>query len=277
MLLTIMLVFSMLAAVGMGLLTGAFAGFAWLWILPVSFLAAFLVAAAGVFAFLCVLGKRVDMDQPQDGDDPLYRWTVDLLLESLLPLVRVHVHTQGLEQTPRQGRFLLVCNHNNNADPLVLLRHFRGSQLAFVGKQEVRDMFLAGPFLHKLQGQFLNRENDREALKTIINCIRIIREDKASVAVFPEGGIHPDMKLHHFRSGVFKIAQKANVPIVVCTLRNTDHVISNVLHYRRSDLELHLVGVIPAEELKGVHTTDIAERVYGMMARDLGPELVAEE
>ena len=172
---------------------------------------------------------------------------------------------------------MLVCNHVNDLDPAPILYALPGRQLAFIAKKEVRDMFIVGPVLHKLLGQFIDRENDRAALKTIIKCIRILKENQASIAVFPEGGIFADRKLHHFRPGVFKIAQKAEVPIVVCTLRNTRYLIDNLLHYKPSDVELRVLTVIPAEELKGVTTTDIADRVYKLMAEDLGPENVAQE
>ena len=138
-------------------------------------------------------------------------------------------------------------------------------------------MFVVGKFMHKILCQRVNRENDREALKTILKCIDIIKKDKASIAVFPEGGINDDRKFHHLRPGVFKIAQKANVPIVVCTLKGTLNVIPNLPKLKRSDVELNLLEVIPAEELKGVTTVEIAQRVYRLMADDLGPELVAEE
>jgi 1-acyl-sn-glycerol-3-phosphate acyltransferase len=137
-------------------------------------------------------------------------------------------------------------------------------------------MFVIGPMMHKTLTQLIDRENDREALKTILRCIQILKEDKASVAVFPEGGIIEDYKLHHFRPGVFKIAQKAKVPIVVCTLKNTDHVMENVVHYRRSDVQLNLVTVIQPEEFAGITTVELAQRVHKIMADDLGPELVAE-
>lgn len=135
-------------------------------------------------------------------------------------------------------------------------------------------MFLVGKLMHKLQCQLINRENDREALKTILKCVQILKEDKASVAVFPEGYTSVDGLLHPFRCGVFKIAQKANVPIVVCTLQNTQHVFHNAKRLRPTDVELHLLGVIPAEELKGVTAISIGKRVHDMMAADLGPENV---
>ena len=60
--------------------------------------------------------------------------------------------------------------------------------------------------------QLINRENDREALKTILKCIQMIREDQVSVAVFPEGYTSRDGKLHHFRSGVFKSPPRPRCP-----------------------------------------------------------------
>ena len=136
-------------------------------------------------------------------------------------------------------------------------------------------MFVIGPMMHKLQCQLINRENDREALKTILKCIQILKEDKASVSVFPEGGIlSEDGKLHHFRPGVFKIAQRTKVPIAVCTLRNTTTVFSNMAHLKPSDVELRLLTVIQPEEYEGITTVELANRIYGMMAEDLGPELV---
>ena len=131
--------------------------------------------------------------------------------------------------------------------------------------------------MRRILCQFVNRENDREALKTILKCIQILKEDKASVGVFPEGGIlSEDGKLHHFRPGVFKIAQKAEVPIVVCTMKNTLHSVPNLLHLKPTHVELSVLEVIPPEELKGVTTVDIANRCYRLMAEDLGPDLIAE-
>ena len=108
-------------------------------------------------------------------------------------------------------------------------------------------------------------------------CIQILKEDKASIAVFPEGGINEDKKFHRFRPGVFKIAQKANVPIVVCTLKNTRDVIHNMAHFKPSYVEMDVLEVIPAEELKGVSTVEIAQRCHDIMAANLPAELIAED
>ena len=277
MLIAVFSLLSVLSALGVCTAVGGFENLGWIWILPVCLAGGFLLLLVLWFAMVYVMSKCVNMEKEQENDDPFYRWVVQWTAESVVPLLGVKVHTKGFEQKIPEGRFLLVCNHLHDVDPAFLLREFTKSRLAFIAKREVADMFIVGPVLKKLQGQFVNRENDREALKTILKCIQIIKEDRASVAVFPEGYVSLDRKLHPFRPGVFKIAQKTKVPIVVCTLQDTHKVLGKVLKLQKAEVHLHLVGIVPAEDLEGVTTVDIAQRVHSMMAEDLGPDLVLQE
>ena len=265
---------SVIAAVLIGI--GA-EGSNWLWMIPVLTLGFVLLGVLLAFLFLLLLASVVDLKKEQQEDSKLYRKTVELYLQSALPPLRWHIKTKGMEKVPAQGRFLLVCNHVSLADPVVLLRVFTGKQLAFISKRENQSMFLVGKVMHKMLCQPIDRENDKAALKTIIRCIQILREDKASVAVFPEGYIHEDKKLHHFRSGVFKIAKKTEVPIVVCTLKNSRDAISNLLHHRRTDMEVSVLETIQPEQYKDITTVELGERIYKLMAEDLGPENVAQD
>ena len=277
MLLRLFCLLSLVLSTVFNLLLGAFDSYTWLWLLPLIALGCLLVFLLLAFLLLVILVSLVDLNKEQEHDSKLYRRVMEIYLESALPVLRWDIKTKGMEKLPHDGRFLLVCNHVSLADPIVLLCVFTGHQVAFISKRENQTMFIIGKFMHRILCQPINRENDREALKTIIKCIQIIKDDKASIGVFPEGYIHEDRKLHHFRSGVFKIAQKAEVPIVVCTLKNTRHAISNLLHFRYNPIEASVLEVIPAAELKGQHTTDIAQRVYEIMAADLGPENVSQE
>ena len=256
---------------------GGFGSLQWLWALPVSFVGCFLALVLTGFAFLLYLCRRVDQNVPQEDDDPFYRRVTNLVIGAALPFLRIHVKKSGLEKVPTDQRFLLVCNHTNNSDPIILLYAMPKAQLAFISKRENSTMFVIGPMMHKLLCQLINRENDREALKTILRCIQIIREDKASIAVFPEGGIHEDKKFHHFRPGVFKIAQKTNIPVVVCTLKNTKVVVDNIYKLKPSHVELNVLRVIEPEEYRGMNTVQLSDWCHDLMAEDLGPELVAED
>lgn len=247
------------------------------WLLPVYFVgyfAGFFLLAAVV---LLVAAALVDPNKPQDGEDPVYRWLAQNYIDLVVRLARVRIETQGLEKAPKGGRFLLVCNHINDVDPAVLLHCFPKAQLAFIAKRETKDFFVIGPMLLKLQCQLVNRENDKEALKTILKCIQIIKEDKASIGVFPEGYVSLDGKLRHFRSGVLKIAQKTGVPIVVCTLQGTKTVVPNLKKLKPSRVKMHLVDVISPERAQSMSTVELGEQIYDMMIADMGEQYRCDE
>lgn len=274
MLLGIISALSALAAFLICLGTDAFYGFSWLWMLPASFFGTFVALAIVWFLILVIMSLLVDVKKPQKKDNPLYRLFIHWTADALITLLRVKIETEGVEKIPKTGRFLLVCNHLAEIDPVVLMTVCRKSQLAFISKRENDARFLIGPFLHRILCQPINRENDREALKTILRCVELLQEDQVSIGVFPEGWVSLDEKLHPLRAGVFKIAQKANVPIVVCTLQDTQSAVAKIKKLKSPKVQVHVLDVIQPEQIKGVPTVRIAERVHAMMAEDLGPENV---
>ncbi len=275
MLLNTIYLISALAAAALCGLTGSFGSNAWMWVLPLGFVGTFLLSLLVCFLIVVYQARRTVPGQEQEQDDPVVRTIVKLYAPAVFRLLGCKIEAIGTEKLPKDGRFLLVSNHLHDLDPGVILATYPGAQLAFIAKKEVFDMKIIGQMLPRILGQFIDRENDRNALRTILKCISLLKEDKASVAVFPEGKITGDDLLHQFRPGVFKMATKAGVPIVVCTLFGTQDITKNAKRLRRTHIRLHLVDVIPAEEIKGANTVDIAHRVHAMMAESLGPENVA--
>ena len=252
-----------------------FASLAWLWLLPVGFLGSFLGILLLAFVFVLILCALVDLDKVQEEDNRLYRAVTYMIADAAHTVLQVRVHAEGLEKVPTDGRVLLVCNHLDNSDPVIIYHQLKKKQkLAFIAKREAGNMFVVGKLMHKMLCQRINRENDREALKTILSCIQIIKEDKASIAVFPEGGIRGGNVLHPFRSGVFKIALRTKVPVVVCTLWGTQDVFHNGLRLKSTDVQFHVLGVVQPEDYAGMTAVELGHMVHDMMAKDLGPERV---
>ena len=69
---------------------------------------------------------------------------------------------------------------------------------------------------------FLDRENVREGLKTILTAIDQIKHG-ISIFIFPEGTRNKgeELSLLPFHAGSFKIAEKSGCPIVPVALNNT--------------------------------------------------------
>ena len=247
-----------------------------LWVLPVYFVVSYVELAAVALAFLLILCRLVDLEKPQEKDNRFYRAVMYLYIDALAAICKAKFHTKGLEKVPTDTRFLLVCNHQHLSDVGVLFSCMKKSKLAFISKQENRTMPVIGKFMHRTSCQTLDREDDRQALGVILKCIQMVKDQEVSVAVFPEGTRSKDGKVHAFRNGAFKIAQKANVPIVVCTINGTNQLFHNLKRLKKTHIDLHLVDVIQPGELKGKTTAEIGQRVYDMMIADLGEEFRME-
>ena len=265
------IIFAALICIG----ADAFLSLTWLWLLPVSWLGAFLGIILLAFLVVLVMCACVDLDKEENEDNRFYRNVIYMIADAAHTVLQVRVKAQGVEKIPKDGRVLLVCNHLSNADPVIIFHQVKKYQkLAFIAKREAGKMFVVGKLMHKMLCQRFNRENDREALKTILKCIDIIKKDKASIAVFPEGGIKGGNVLHPFRHGVFKIALRTQVPIVVCTLWGTQDVFHNGLRLKHTDVDFHVLGVVQPDVYKGMTAVELGQMVHGMMAEDLGPERV---
>lgn len=264
------------AGAGICLGTGAFENYHWLWVLPLSFAGLFLVLIAAAFGVFYLVCRRVDLDTPQEHDDLPFRRASKPFIDAILGILMTRITVEGLEKMPKEGRFLLVCNHLSLLDPLVMLSRLSGYQLSFISKKENRDMPIIGAVMHRSMCQMIDRENDREALKSIIRCIRLLKEDEVSVVVFPEGYTSRDGHLQHFRSGVFKIALKAETPIVVCTIQGTEKALSygpicpKNIHFSKR-IRLRVAEVLPYESIQGKTAVQVGQEVYEIMAANLDP------
>ena len=254
---------------------GSFADFGWLWLLPACWLGAFLGILLIAFLIILVMCAFVDIEKEETKDSRFYRAVTYIIADAAHTVLQVRVKAEGVDKIPNHGRVLLVCNHLNNADPVIIFHQVKKRQkLAFIAKREAGKMFVVGKLMHKMLCQRINRENDREALKTILKCIDIIKKDEASIAVFPEGGIKGGNVLHPFRHGVFKIALRTKVPVVVCTLWGTQDVFHNGLRLKHTDVDFHVLGVVEPETYEGMTAVELGHLVHDMMAKDLGPDRV---
>lgn len=239
-----------------------------LWRFPAAALA---VLAGLLMAFAVVTAVSaavVDTKKPCETVSPYYRWLTDQIMGLCVILGRIRITATGMERVPKGKRYLLVCNHLNDLDPVPILRVFRGQELTFISKKENERLPVVGPVMHKLMCLSIDRENDRAALRTILKAVTYLKEDKISVAVFPEGYTSRDGQLQGFRNGVFKIAQKAEAPIVVAVLTNTEQFRENLFR-RTTRVSLDVLGVLEPEEIKGAATKDVGDRIHAMMERGI--------
>ena len=237
----VFLALALLSGCALTYAASGFSSLAAVWQVPVFFLGSFL-ALVVLFLLVVLVSCRI-----------------------ALTLGGVHVNVTGLEQVPREGRFLLVSNHRFAFDPIVFYAVMPWADLAFLSKKENFSIFIVAQIMREVLCLPVDRNNDRESLKSILKAIQFIRDDKASIAVFPEGGTNKTAApLLPYRNGAFKIAQKANVPIVVCSLVNSRAILHNMFR-KHTEVWLDVLDVVPAEELAGKTTIEVGERVHAVM------------
>lgn len=239
------------------------------WLVPVLFIGfflCFLILHLGVFAISVLI---VNPNKPSEKGNKYYRFLVKITLPMVFKICRVKVNVTGEDKIPYDKRVMLVCNHINDIDPAVIIKCFPDLELGFIAKKEVYTLF---PFVAKIMKKLyclpIDRENNREGVKTILKAIEYIKNDKASIGIFPEGYTSLDGELHEFRNGAFKIATKAKCPIVVCTLVNSEKVFKN-LFKRKTEVFLDVLDVITEEETAVLHTDAISERVHSEMLENI--------
>lgn len=88
----------------------------------------------------------------------------------------------------------------------------------------------------------------------------LLKQQEVSVGVYPEGTRSKSGELLPFHNGVFKIAQKANKPIVVVQIRGTNSIYKNI-PFKHSDVYIKVVDIIEADEVKELRSDAIGERV----------------
>ena len=175
----------------------------------------------------------------------------------------------GLEKVPTDTEYLFVSNHRSNFDPMVQWWVLRRWRLAFVSKPSNMRKFVIGPFVRRCCFLPIDRENARNALTTINAAADLIRAHECSFAIYPEGTRSKSGELLPWHAGSLKIAQKANVPIVVATIEGTERIAHNV-PWRRTHVYLSIREVIPAETVKATKTNALTEGIRSKMIAELG-------
>ena len=122
---------------------------------------------------------------------------------------------------------LFIGNHRSFFD--ILLTYSRCRRLTgYVAKKEMEKIPLLSTWMRFLYCLFLDRENPKEGLKTILKAIDHVKNG-ISICIFPEGTRNKgeELSLLPFKDGAFKIATKTGCAIVPISMNNTAEIFEN--------------------------------------------------
>lgn len=208
--------------------------------------------------------------------DNFFRRVTIETIDFIMKVVRAKVHVTGIEKLPENERFLLVGNHRSVFDPMIEMSVLRDSELAFVSKKENINLPFFGRLMLASGCLALDRENNREAVKTIMQASKKLSENYCSMGIYPEGGINKtENVLLPFHNGSFKIAKKAGAPLVISTIRNTERLCKRFFLFS-TDIYLDIIEVIPACEVAQMTTAQLSDRAYSVMYDHLCSRIIPD-
>ena len=138
----------------------------------------------------------------------------------ILKISGVHVTVIGEENIPDEP-VLFIGNHRSYFD--ILLTYSRCQRLTgYIAKKEMLKYPLLRDWIKRLYCLFLDRDNPKEGLKTILTAIDYVKKG-VSICIFPEGTRNDgeELSILPFHNGSFKIAEKTGCAIVPMSMNNT--------------------------------------------------------
>ena len=158
------------------------------------------------------------------------------------------IQTHGEENYLKFENCIFVSNHQSHNDIFIMLSCLK-KPFRFIAKKELFDSFIFKNFMKLSQSYPLDRDDDRASLLVLKNAVQDIKNDKASVVVFPEGTRSRGEKMNPFKTGLFSMLKRANAPIIPVYIHESylsDHKIFHV-YFGKAIEDLSLKGPEIAE------------------------------
>lgn len=143
----------------------------------------------------------------------------------ILRIAGTKVTVIGEENVPADTPVLYIGNHRSYFD--ILLTYVRcPRRTGYVAKKEMAKYPLLSNWMRYLHCLFLDREDIKQGLKTILTAIDKMKSG-ISICIFPAGTRNKnddETELLPFHEGSFKIATKSGCPIVPIAMNNTAEI-----------------------------------------------------
>ena len=229
--------------------------------IPLLFFGAYLCWLLLYALLLSTISLFINRKKPVTRAHHGMRRLVTETMQLILLVGRIHVHAEGLERIDRKKPFLLVANHRSMIDPFLPLTLLKGTEIIYICKPSILNMPVAGRYAHICGFPFIDRENNRQALKTILHAVDILSEEHTAVGIFPEGTRNKtDAPLLPLHPGSFSIAKRAGVPVVVAVTRNTEKALRQFF-WHGTKVSFSVVDVLSSAQIADLTTQEIAEKV----------------
>lgn len=261
---------SALASAGVFYLSGLYTAWYWYFLPIVLFIPFYLVSFVLIVLFAGFVGLFFSKKKPVEKPHPWFYMVTVSAIRQVLLILRVKVRVSGLEKLP-EGCFVAVYNHISAFDPLVLLTRIPVKRIVMMSKPENEKLPIVGKYMHMSGCPAIDRKSPMKARRTVEKCADWVRNGIASIAISPEGTRSKTGELLSFRAAPFSTAKKADCPIVVVVVRNTDKVFKR-FPLRSTVIDMDVVDTVMPETYHEMTSFELSDHVRTKMLDALGQE-----
>ncbi|WP_174732933.1 lysophospholipid acyltransferase family protein [Mesobacillus harenae] len=203
--------------------------------------------------------NRLPADMPVNERDRIAHVTPQKWSKTIIKLTGSKVDVYGEEKLP-EGPVVFVCNHEGDFDIPVLLGYIN-KPFGFISKIEVKRIPILSSWMAAINCVFLDRKDRMQAVGSIGEGIRLL-EKGHSIAIFPEGTRSKGGPIGEFKSGGFRLAKGAEVPIVPISIAGTSKVFEqNGKLVKPAEITVTICPHLEYAHYKGRELKELAEDV----------------
>ena len=188
------------------------------------------------------------------------------LLRLGLHLIRIKVIVTGRENIPKKD-FVVVGNHQENVDALIVKPIFKDHALSFIAKEALTKLPVFGRWILLTGGVFISKTADRSAAESIVKAIKNYKSGM-SMGVFPEGKRDFGNEMIDFKPGAFKLAIKPKADILIFVQYDTCTVFKK-FPWKRYRVLVHVLPLLTYEEYKDMNSQEISAMVKNRIQNQL--------
>lgn len=233
----------------------------WFWFLwiPLGFIATVLIFVIWLYGVALPILGRLKTNSKLKG---MYAVHV-IKMVNILGGVKLKV--EGKENLTPSKRVLYVSNHKSNIDPCLIYQAANRTMTA-AGKSSLWKIKPLLPLIKAFQVIKINRENDREAAKSIIEGIKYMKNDN-SVIIFPEGGIKTREveQMVSIKPGAYKLATKSDAVIQPIAIIGASKISKRKWYQPRVKVIVRFLPAINPEDYRDLNTHEIAYKVVELV------------
>lgn len=192
-----------------------------------------------------------------DEEREMIRSACVTFVDHLIDKWDFHIEAEGLENLPSSGPVVYIANHQSYADVLGTLKVISDNhQVGYIGKDYFSKIPYFGKWVTRIRSIYIQRGNTRNSLRVIGEGVNYLR-DGFSLIIFPEGTRSKDGNMASFKPGSFKLATKAQVPIVPITL-NAGRCLYEDQEYIKKHQKIQMI-IHPPIETAGLSRDELAK------------------